>query len=259
MDAFDIAVLQATGQIRNNDIRIGNFTSSKIGKLCSNGRSNGSVGEPFYTYIEQKNFERRLGRAIDKDVNSFNTVWGKLCELYIAQSQKLPEGWTTCGQITIAHPDYDYWKGSPDADNEKADMVGEIKCPATLLSFCQMYDAFEGGLTETDQIARFRGCNREAEIYFWQMVSNAILKGRNHAALILFCPYDSEIEAIKELASSAGMNIPRVLYAMDGELPSIKDGGNFRNLSIFPFEVKEDYKEFLIKRVELAKGHLTEW
>ena len=42
----------------HNELRIGNFTSSDISKLMSNGRSKGSIGAPAYSYIEGENGEK---------------------------------------------------------------------------------------------------------------------------------------------------------------------------------------------------------
>ena len=41
--------------------RTGRFTSGSIARLMSLGRDNISFGKPAFTYIAEKNMERRLG------------------------------------------------------------------------------------------------------------------------------------------------------------------------------------------------------
>ena len=61
-------------------IRNGNFTSSLIYNLMARDKSGKGFGVNALTYIEEKNMERRLGRAIESERDSRVMSWGSLCE-----------------------------------------------------------------------------------------------------------------------------------------------------------------------------------
>jgi hypothetical protein len=249
LDAFDLALAQATGNTGTNAARIGNFTSSEIGALMASGKAKGSLGVPALTYIEEKNFERKSGRALSEECDARPLVWGRVCERYVT-SQLLGGEYTVTSQVTIEHPTIDCWKGSPDG--KKSDTVIEIKCPKTLKSFFKMVEAFEGGLCESDQLARFRGISKDTEKYYWQLVSNAVLLGTPYAELILFCPYKSELDNLRAVASShaqIGENTSWIVFARYEELPYVLDGGAYKNLYKFRFLVPTDDKDALEERV----------
>jgi len=64
-----------------DSIRIGNITSSEGAvAVMSNGKAKGSFGAPALTYIEECNFERRLGRSIETESNARPLTWGKFIE-----------------------------------------------------------------------------------------------------------------------------------------------------------------------------------
>ena len=64
--------------ITENEVRIGRFTSSKIAALISVGKDKVSFGKPALTYIEEKNFERKLGRSLTSETTARATSRGKL-------------------------------------------------------------------------------------------------------------------------------------------------------------------------------------
>jgi hypothetical protein len=253
MDAFDLALAQATGNTAANVDRIGNFTSSQIGALMKNGRDKVSFGKPALTYIDEKNFERKSKRPLKKESDARPLVWGKVCERYVTTAL-LSEEYTPMSQVTIGHPEIEFWKGSPDA--MKANTAVEIKCPDTLKSFFQMVEAFEGGLMESDQIARFRDISDDTDKYYWQMVSNAILLNTEYAELITFCPYQSELDYIRAVASreaGLGDNTSWIVFAKDDTLPYVLDNGEYKNIYYFKFLVPKEDKELLTQRVQQAR------
>src|SRR5687768_14058682 len=129
-----------TQTINQSKIRVGNFTSSEIVALTKNGKAKDSLGVPAYTYIEECNYERKLGRSIDTESNARPLSWGKLVEGRLFELLGIE--YKLVSQESIQHPAIPYWAGSPDAQkfesNNDSDTVVEIKCPITLKSFCQL-------------------------------------------------------------------------------------------------------------------------
>ena len=243
--------------------RNGNFTSSEISALFSKPTakaiSEGKVfGAAANTYINECNMERRLCRALENETNTKPMNWGKLAEkrvfdlLGIAYKESSVE--------SIKHPRYDFWWGSPDG--QKFDDGGtclEIKCPFTLKSFCQFIDA-AGGFTGEEGILRIREQHPDGEKYYWQIVSNAILLGTKYAELCIYCPYESELDDIKAIAS----NMPvadldkycGLANSPNKDLPYLIEGKFYQNLNIIRWEVSEQDKELLTSRVLLASKSL---
>lgn len=58
--------------ILNNKLRCGNFTSSEIHRLTGAGK--------FKTYVQEKNFERKLGLSLGTESNAKPLTWGKFLE-----------------------------------------------------------------------------------------------------------------------------------------------------------------------------------
>lgn len=259
--------------------RIGNFTSSEIWKLTTTGRRDmtpqelvdwknkfpksrvttieDGFGKPALTYIKQKNRERKLGRTLSVDVHARPTSWGNLVEKRVLNDILTTE-YRTCSQDTIDHPTIETWRGSPDAERFIKGFkhaVVDVKCPATLNSFCDFVDTFEEG-----GLVKFREEHESGEAYYWQLVSNAILLGVTNAELIVYCPYKSELEEIRELASSVD-SVDQFKYlwiynAQDEELPYLNESGYYKNLYMFKFEIPQSDIEFLTNRVIQANEKL---
>jgi len=239
-----------------NEIRIGNFTSSEIGAIMSNGKANGALGAPALTYINECNMERRLGRHLDNEASARPTSWGNLCERQV--SSMLPLEYSAVSKETLLHPSFDYWAGSPDTIIYQADTraVGDIKCPFTLKSFCTLVDAWHKG-----GIKAIRESHKDGEKYFWQLVSNACITGCAHAELIVYAPYKSELAAIRALTETAEYKndvYSWMTYADDNALPWLPDGGFYKNLNKFRFEISKEDKEALTKRVEFCGSMLVQ-
>ncbi len=233
--------------ITTNKARIGNFTSGKIAALTARAKDGKSFGKPALNYIEEKNMERRLGRALDVESNAKPLSWGKLVEARVFEL--LGTEYQITSTETDVHPMYDFWAGSKDGIKhmEGGNAVFDIKCPLTMKSFCQFADC----KTIEDVIER----HPDGETYFWQLVSNAIINGLDKAELIVYCPYKSELPEIRDLASSYDGNQNKmawVYFAEDEDLPYLVDGGYYKNIVVIPFDVTEEHKTELTERVLAA-------
>lgn len=234
-----------------NKERIGNFTSSEIFKLTAEGKVKGTFGKPALTYIDEKNMERRLGRPVDCETNAKALTWGKFIEYRCFDL--LGIDYKFCSQDTISHPEIDFWKGSPDAQKfDEGLTLIDIKSPITLTSFCQLVDPIYDGLTGIEAINKVRETHKDGDKYYWQIVSNAILTGSKYGELIVYMPYQSEIEDIKiAVKNYDGDNnsLMWIYYANENELPYLIDGGYYKNLNIIRFEIPESDKILLTSKV----------
>lgn len=249
-----------------NILRVGNFTSSSIADLMSNGRRDmteaeiaqqkrdnpkskaktilAGLGAPALSYIKAKNQERRAGRSVDKEISARALSWGKICEG--VAGILLGDDYVINSQETISHPTIPYWKGSPDGENDKTDTLSEIKCPDSLGSFFTFADCKD--------IAEVREEHKDGEKYFWQCVSNAIITGRKYAELVIYCPYKRELDIIREAASNYdGPNQKQfewiALYAEDTQLPYLIEGKHYKHMYIFRWEISKEDKDALTERV----------
>jgi len=244
--------------IHNSKIRNGNFTSSEIAALTSEptaaAKKLGSIfGKPAFTFIEEKNFERLLGRSIDNEVDAKPLTWGKLLESRVFDL--LGMEYLLTSQETDVHPEIPYWVGSKDGiKNDDGSTVIDIKCPMTLKSFCRLVSPLYSGVDGLEAMQWIRDNHKDGEKYYWQLVSNAAINDCRFAELIVYMPYQSELAEIK-LSADGQANCYWVAMAMDEELPYLKEGGYFKNLNIIRFEVPDSEKEFLKERV-LAAGKM---
>lgn len=240
--------------------RVGNFTSSEIVALTTNGKTKGSMGKPAYTYIDECNMERRLGMSISTDVYARPLVWGKVGEVWgFAQ---LGLEYTLSSKETLRHPEFSCWSGSPDGEKmiNQYKCVAEIKCPMTRKSFCELVDAIQF----PNPIEYIRKNHRDGEKFYWQIVSNAILQGAKFGELIIIMPYRSQLEEVREIARNWEDPIEqRAMYwlhaADDNELPYLPDGGYYKNINRILFEIPAADKAFLEERVSLASNELVEY
>lgn len=227
----------------NTLARFGNFSSSEIYKLMTNGR-NGGIGAPGLTYIEEKRFERLLGRPLSNDVKSRPAQWGDFVQHRVT-NLLLGTDCTPTKSIRRKHQTIPNWTGAEDyirnASPERSSVVGEIKC-FELKKFCQVHDTARLGF----EILR----SEFPEIY-WQLVSNSILCGLSLVELTLYVPYRSELDAIRESVElEEGPSY--IQYATDDELPYLIEGGHYRNLTTYQFEVFNSVKDELTNRVSMA-------
>jgi hypothetical protein len=248
--------------------RNGNFTSSEIvaltkdptAKAMATGQIFGAAG---LTYIEECNMERRLGRCIEDETNARNLSWGKLGERYVSENPELLGlEYSVNLSDTTRHPEIEYWLGSEDATKE--DTVCDIKCPKTLKSFCQLVDPYvENGkvIYEGLTIEAVRANHKEGDKYYFQLVSNAIIHDKAFGELIIFCPFKSELQKLRDLAQNWDgadqYKYSWIYNASDEEMPYLIDGGFYKNINVIRFEIPQADKDFLTKRVKEAGKLLT--
>lgn len=234
--------------------RTGNFSSSKVADLMSKGRGNWShknVGAPFNTYVQHKVWENKLKQPLEKEHNALPTMWGKLVEV-LAFKEMNDLSVSLTSKTRYGHPTIEHWNGMPDYVSERTKTVGDVKSPWTLNAFCGLVDACEEGLEAFKEYS---------STYYWQLISNAILTESKYMELVVFMPYEDQIEEIRDM-----MEGDPDYYGMwnkpPSHLPSLKREGLYKNLNRFTWEVPEEDKELLTERVKLAveelKKHLHE-
>lgn len=239
-------------------IRNGNITSSEIYKITTTGKQELGFGGPAIGYLEECLMERRLGLPIEGDVGARPLSWGNLIEQRAFDHLDL--SYTICSSETIGHPEIDYWYGSPDAVRmvDIVRHVSDIKCPMSRKSFCQLVDPYyeKGKLIHPGlSIEAVRANHKDGEKFFWQIVSNAILTNSRVGELIVYMPYKSELEEIRDLASSAGEAgeyAKWIYFSTDEALPHIIDGGHYKNINIIQFDILQKDIDFLTERVKLC-------
>lgn len=272
-----------------SEIRNGNFSSSEIIALLSttsrpmtddelkahleaNPKSKKKnidawPGKAAVTYINQCNMERRLGRSLDGELDARATNWGKFVEPLLFQL--LDGDYTYNSHDTLVHPLYPFWLGTPDGFKKTGNKtVIDAKCPFTLESFCNLvtplYEGFEGiaamrALIDgyTDKKGLFHSPHKDAEKYYWQIVSNACIDDCTHGELVVYCPYESEISVIQRIAVESGD--PSAYFIANGSvksLPCIKDDGFYSNINTISFEIPQSDKDYLTEIVVKASKYL---
>jgi len=243
--------------------RVGNITSSEIGSLMADGTTKDSIGKPFYTYIDECNMERRLGMPLEKEISTFDMAWGKLCEKFAFDLLGIT--YQECSTVTIAHPDYPFWLGTPDGIKyDEGKTVADTKCPGTRKSFCQLVDAMNvpenDGERERKILDNIKKGHKDGKKFYWQLVSNAILTDSKYAELIVVMPYKSQLPLIREMAANWDgedqWQFKKIYESFDETLPYLNDSGHYKNLNVFRFEVPTEDKIALTKRVLLASKSL---
>ena len=227
--------------------RVGNFSSSSIWRLMTNGRGENGVGKPFAEYVKEKVYENRLDRQLQNDSYSKSTQWGIFCERFAFD--RLPLEYKLDSQKRYFHPKYKHFCGAPDGLDTK-DIVYDIKCPYSMKSFCDLLESFES-------LERFK---KEYPSYYWQLVANGILTSRNVAQLIVFVPNETDLEEIQlEAADFDGADQWKVRFIYEAnkeELPNITEGGYYKNITSFTFEIPVEDEQLLLERVALASSEL---
>lgn len=232
--------------------RVGKFTSSQIYKLTLEGRTKGTSGEKALTYIAEKRYEKRIGRSLDLEKAGRPALWGHYNESRV--HSMLGTSYQLIEDRTIQHPAIDFFCGTPDCLNERENVVGDIKCYEPR-KFCQYVDA----LTRAKESGDMAELKKDFAQEFWQLIANSILLNTKHIEAIVYIPYFSELQAIRESVDDLDSEDDKRKYGFIkhshyNELPYIADGCYYKNLNIFRFVASEDDKDFLIgKIVEAGK------
>lgn len=258
--------------IIDNVSRIGNFTNSEIYKLIPYGTTPMSEDEivefrkanpkskkttkqsPFsslgLTYIQEKNIERRMGLSLGSDVYSKPIAWGEIIEMYVHQ-EILGLEYESVGKTTLSHPTIPYWKGSPDNVDQINRVVGDTK-GYQRKAYAEYADTIM--LESVDALRE----NHPQE--YWQLTGNAILLGYDKIQPILFMPYKSELEKIREFADNYDgedqWKYQYISLANDNQLPYLQDNGYYPNLVTHIYDIPKQDKELLTSKVLLGGDYL---
>lgn len=227
-------------------MRYTTFSSSAIHNLMSKGKGNFSienVGKPFYTYVAEKVMEIDLGQQLSKEHSARSTTWG-LCVEKIC-FDKMGFNYKLISKTRFYHGKFKkYWSGMPDLLTDLD--VGDIKCPYTLKSFCTL-------VKNMKDIEVFK---KEHSDYYWQLVSNGILTGKDEALLVVYCPYLEDLPKVRERAESfigtENNKFSWISWAEDGELPYLIKGNKYKDINIMSFTIPEEDKKILTDRVKMA-------
>lgn len=228
------------------------FSSSKIHNLTSFGRGTDSLentGSGFDTYIEEKAFEINLDKPINSEHNARPTSWGHLVEK--VAFDRLGLDFKLVSKDRFYHKMFiKYWSGMPDLITDE--LVGDIKCPWTLKSFCTVVKSINI-YNKTGDLSLFKKNHKD---WYWQLVSNAILCDRDKAIFVVYCPYLEDLKDIRELAEESlgdGTNkYAFITWAEDEELPYLKKSGKYNDINAMEFDIPQEDMDFLTARVKMA-------
>ncbi len=218
-----------------DESRIGIFTSSQIYRLMG-------APKPASTYVKEKQWERDLGIELQVESSTHALSWGRAMEGYVYENHVDLE-YELSSQKTTVHPSK-LWCGTKDI--LKPDVVGDIKCPSSRSTFCDLSDVL---LKKDIELLK-----KEYPEYYWQLVSNSILENVSRAELIVWMPYPSEHEAILEYIEGIDdfqlqLDIQWVLHTPISRLPFIPEGRKYKNVVRFEFEVPIEDKFLLEEKV----------
>lgn len=238
--------------ITENPLRIENFTSSEIWKLTKTAKDGKSFGEPALTYIKEKLYEKRLQRSLQLEKYSRSTLWGKFIEQRV--HNLLPTCYETLSNVTTQHPEILFWTGSQDSIIRTEKVMCDIKCYEPK-NFCEYVDALTWAKANND----LSQLKKDFAQQYWQLVSNACIWEYDFIEAIVYMPYFSELEEIKEMASNYdGIDLYKYRFIYESsytELPYLNKDGFYKNLNIFRFVAPLEDK-LLLKTKVIEAGKL---
>jgi len=224
-------------------LRNGNFTSSEIYRLMGSDKV-------MATYIKEKQRERRLKTSINIQATSYPLSWGRVMQNYVFENHLGIEY-----KLGVDKPKMhksSMWVGSEDVVS--LDCVGEMKCPFTRTSFCDLVETIE---CQSIDILRI-----DYPDYYWQIVSNAEILNKKFGELIVWMPYANEFPDILEFISNIEdyelqKDIQWVIHAAMDRLPHLPDDSDYKNIYRYKFEIPEADKLLLRLNVEKAYNILN--
>ena len=227
--------------VNDSPLRNGNITSSTCFKLFGSN----SI---YNTYIEEKNLERKLGRSLTSEAYSNDMAWGTFLESRV--NDLLGTSYYLCSNDTSVHKDYDFWSGTKDFiiyDGNTKVGISELKCYQPK-NFAKYSDAI--------MLHDFTILKKDFAKEYWQAVSNAIIEQVDIAELLCYCPYKSELSAIRQMAvdydKADSWKYDFIYKKEDSWLAWIPDGGYYKNLNIFRFIVPQTDKDLLTSKIKEA-------
>lgn len=241
-------------------MRLEKFTSSEVYNLMSEGKGS-QVGKPFYTYIRNKLFEHQAGRELTNSSNAKPTAWGTYMEKYVFEnylkySKMDLESKNVIPYLGEIEELHDFYCGTPDLIG--ANSVGDIKCPFTLVSFLIAFNCVD--------ILELIKVHPDGEKFYWQLISNAILTGKDNCTLTFWVPRgyrieeygeeESEILRIHDQIKNCGdPTMQWGLWADTEELPYLLNKETAQ-IKTFEFEATKTEKQRLLDRLVLATKEL---
>lgn len=228
-----------------NDIRRGRFTSSEIWRLCGYDRTGKSPSAQFYSYCKQVASERLFGARIISGGN-IQTEYGKLTEKYIGKELE-QQGYTYgFSDIPIVNnnPEFTEWhSGTPDYIVKST--VGDIKCPFSCEKYFDLYGINEEVL------------KKDKPEYYWQLISNSILTGKQYAELTAFYPTFDDLQAILELNRQESISF-KMEWADIDNLPFLGEGKEDMRIYRLNWFINNEDSEFLYDRLRHAISYTKE-
>ncbi len=227
----------AATSMNENVNRKGNFTSSNAYRLMGTDKVRD-------TYIKHIKWARKLGRSLNLDVSTRTLNWGIFMEHRVFDL--LEFGYELQSQTTKKHETIPFWSGSPDLINLPK-KIADIKCYEPL-NFAEYADA----LLDKDLDVIKKVYAQE----YWQLVSNACLFNVPNVEAILYMPYKSELNTIREMAENYDgddqWKYKFIVDSPDSALPYLPDDSFYPNLVRFEFEVPEEDKKALTANIIAA-------
>lgn len=260
----------------NHEKRQSRFTSSKIHLLIPKGKVKmtpeeiiewkkdnpksrvttkaGGFNSAGLTYIEEKNLERKLGRGMSLNVYSRAIAWGHLMERVCYE--KLEMYYDLVSNETISHHDpefADIWRGSPDY------IVGKQAISEQKSYQLKNFALYSDCLMKKD-VHLFK---EEFAQEYWQIVSNCCINNLDVGEAISFMPYKTTLEQLRinmnatDILDQWGYGEElwkyRFIHESDiRDLPYIKEGGYFKEITKFRFVIPDEDKIELADRVREA-------
>jgi hypothetical protein len=248
--------------ILDNVSRNGNFTSSKIANLLKSEKT-------ALTYINEKRWERKLKRSISTEAETRPILWGRFLETWV--HEMLPPTYEHVNDITLDHPKYPFWKGSPDfKQNYMPEIIGgknfifprrmkvvsDLKCPQPK-AFCQLVDnCFEAVVN--DNINVFKDNHED---YYWQLVSNGIITDSDYMELIVYMPFEKDLQGIRNMAENFdGLDQYKYRWIVESSknhLAYLPDDSDYKDLNIFRFKIPIEDK-LKLEGIVVKAGNLLE-
>ena len=235
-------------------VRAGRFTASEIYRLMTNNRKGDDFGAPGLSYIEEKRYERKLGRSINTYGSSGKAAaWGNILEPMVAERiiKEYDQSANYQSSDTLPLEGYeDYIAGTPDLLGDG--IVYDIKCPFTLLSFCQLVDGYTAD--DADNInpwERIRAKHKDGDKYYWQLVLNSIITNRDYISLAVYMPYFEDLPKIRNIADGNPEGY-FINFAENKELPYLISEAEYKDLNFIRYKVPQEDKEALMRRIDMA-------
>lgn len=222
-----------------NSIRCGKFTSSTISDLCGFDRSGKNPSATYYSRIRKVAAERFFGTKIQGGSN-IACDWGNLCEKYVAtliEPDGIIGGYSDIPIESTIDGLENAYAGTPDFLSK--DTIWDCKAPFNLENYFNLYGIDNDGL------------KKEFPAYYWQLLSNKILTGKDKCGLIAFYPNFDDLQAILELNRNDSISF-RLEYQDIDNLPCL--GEEFKEMNMYQliFIPPDNDLLFLLSRIQSA-------